>query len=936
MSEDSVFEIFRKNIVDTSGNLHRKAQQFFFQLHFDDAGAFVKCRNDQGEPVDPEPGRYTGALGTVVRFMRQLIDRSDFVVDWEHPSNEIYLHEHGHLIAPLVDSGFFLGPEGGLLHWETDTARLVLRIRKQESDPDACDAAIKLLIGEEEAEGFRFIDDAHLLSNGKVVKVPPVGNRFKALPFFTSSVNIGDLPKFLSIFLSFTENVELDLFGWPLSEGEPIASVPVLIFEKIDYDGALHLRVGEALPGMEENLLNNYGLVRMAFVDHVGQKVWARNIAPGEIEARIQTVSKALHRHIPKKEKKEEETDEGPYLIVKGERFIVPQAVAEEFIHDELPGLLSTFKLMGAENLRSFKVVTTAPKLELRLGHGIDFLQGEASLHLNGEQFSLFDALQQYQRNKYILLSDGTHAIVNQEYMAKLQRLFSKSKGQVQVSFFDLPLVEDMIDEQLANTGLERSRQIFEGFNQIGKSETLFPRIQAELRPYQLQGFHWLRYLHDNGLGGCLADDMGLGKTLQTIALLSSIYPGEVLPSLIVMPRSLLFNWEKELSRFAPSIDFHIYHSQGRDLDEAMRHHLILTTYTMVRNDIEELQGKEFYYVILDESQHIKNVAAQVSRAVLLLNSRHRLSLSGTPIENNLGELYALFRFLNPSMFGSLEHFMQQYANPVQRHNDEQALTDLRKKIYPFVLRRLKKDVLKELPEKIEQVMYVEMPPQHKSLYEQRRTYYQESIKQQIAMKGLQDAKFFVFQALSELRQLASAPESYSNHNIASPKVELLVEQLTDALANGHKALVFVNFVAALQLISEKLTGLGIGHISMSGTTKDRGALVAKFQEDPLCRVFLLTLKTGGTGLNLTAADVVFIFDPWWNRAAENQAIDRSHRMGQKKTVLTYKMIVVGTIEEKILQLQARKADVFDNLISADGASLKNISEEDIDFILEK
>jgi SNF2 family DNA or RNA helicase len=285
-------------------------------------------------------------------------------------------------------------------------------------------------------------------------------------------------------------------------------------------------------------------------------------------------------------------------------------------------------------------------------------------------------------------------------------------------------------------------------------------------------------------------------------------------------------------------------------------------------------------------------------------------------------------------MFGSFENFNQQYLSPIQRNNDKDITADLRKKIYPFILRRLKKDVLTELPDKIEQVLYVEMSDAQRRLYEQRRQYYQEAIQQQVAIRGIQNTQFFVFQALNELRQLASTPEGMSNGAIASPKIEMLMEQLLDAIANKHKALVFVNYLQAIELIGEKLDEQGIEYVSISGSTNNRQQLVDRFQNESNCKVFILPLNTGGTGLNLTAADMVFIFDPWWNKAAENQAVDRAHRIGQQKTVLTYKMITQDTIEEKILLLQEQKSEIFNNIISADSASLKNISEEDIQFML--
>jgi len=434
-------------------------------------------------------------------------------------------------------------------------------------------------------------------------------------------------------------------------------------------------------------------------------------------------------------------------------------------------------------------------------------------------------------------------------------------------------------------------------------------------------------------IGGCLADDMGLGKTLQTIAILANSYPKEKLPTLIVMPRSLLFNWRSEVEKFAPQMSTYTYYGSSRDIVEARKHHLIFTTYALMRNDIESFQEENFFYVILDESQNIKNLQAQTTKAAMLLNGQHRLALSGTPIENNLGELYSLFRFLNPSMFGTVHQFSQNYLAPIQKDNDKAAIQQLRKKIFPFILRRLKKDVLKDLPDKIEQTLFIEMSEKQRKLYENRRSFYKSAIETSIATKGMQQSRFFIFQALNELRQIASTPEKFSEGKIPSPKRELLQEQLMDSVANGHKALVFVNFLATIELICDQLEELGIDFVSMTGATRDRQSLVNRFQNDPNCKVFVMTLKTGGTGLNLTAADTIFIFDPWWNVAAENQAIDRAHRIGQKNKVLAYKLITEGSIEEKILALQQMKKELFDNVISAD-ASLKALSEEDIEYIL--
>ena len=360
----------------------------------------------------------------------------------------------------------------------------------------------------------------------------------------------------------------------------------------------------------------------------------------------------------------------------------------------------------------------------------------------------------------------------------------------------------------------------------------------------------------------------------------------------------------------------------------------MLTTYGTVRADIEELQEVRFHYLVLDESQNTKNPGSQVAQAVLLLKGKYRLALSGTPVENNLTELYSLFRFLNPSMFGTLTDFNCDYNVPISKGDDREAMLELRAKIAPFILRRTKEEVLTELPDKVEQVLYVDMSTEQAALYESRRRFYRDLIDNEVEENGLAKSQFMVLQAFTELRQLASTPESRTEGTVLSAKRELVINELLEATANGHKCLVFASFLGALDSLSDDLNEAGIEHLTMTGAKRDREALVQRFQNDDSVCVFLMTLKTGGVGLNLTAADYVFIYDPWWNRAAETQAIDRTHRIGQKNRVFTYKLVTRKTIEEKMLLLQERKSEILENLVGASSASLKAFSLEDIQFAL--
>ena len=928
MAGNNIFEALKKDRQVSSVSSVGNAVELRFCLLFDEQGAYIEVQNDKGNAVEADYLRYSGVVRSILKSVQSIAQRNDFLVDWENPESKVYLHENDFLIEQLLQSQRWVDSTGNTLKAATGNGLLSLVMNN--TPGEKISSLMQLVINDSLSIEFIFINEAHVYSNGIIAEVTSVGRNFKAVNLFNTILNKDDVQKFLSLFFSYVQNVPLQFeqFKVVFSEDQ-ISTTPLLIFEKIDSDDALLMRVAQVLPGIDASLLTDYELQYFAAVNEIENIIEVKPIDQHSNSEVLQVIEKMLDKHIPKQGKKRMLE-----VVLQDDLFIIPREVAAEFIYKDLPALLTTYKIMGAEKLKAYKISTVRPRLDLKLGHGIDFLEGEATLHFDNESFNLFDALQQYNKNRYILLSDGTHAIMNENYMQKLQRLFKKKKDNVQISFFDLPLIEDLIDEKISGESFVRSKEIFEGFNTLQNSIVKIPKVNATLRPYQQQGFQWLNYLHQNSLGGCLADDMGLGKTLQTICLLSSIYPKQKKPSLVVMPKSLLFNWEKELEKFAPKLTFYTYYSAQRNIEDALEKQIVLTTYSTLRIDIEKLKEKDFYYIILDESQNIKNMQAQTSKAVMLMQSKHRLALSGTPIENNLGELYSLFRFLNPAMFGSIENFNQHYLSPIQKNNDKDVTVELRKKIYPFILRRLKKDVLKELPGKIEQVLYVEMSEPQRKLYEQRRMFYKEAIEQQVAMKGIQQSQFFVFQALNELRQIASTPEGFSNGKIPSPKIELLMEQLLDALANNHKVLIFVNFLNALELIGEKLEEQGIEYISMSGSTKNRQQLVERFQNDAGCKVFLLTLKTGGTGLNLTAADMVFIFDPWWNKAAENQAIDRTHRMGQDKTVLSYKLITQGSIEEKILQLQEKKAEIFNSIISADSASLKSISEDDIQFML--
>lgn len=901
---------------------------FYFLLASDEKGAYVQTVDKQLRNIEADHRYSTGDEGQTLRTLNHIREELQYQISWDGESSEskVYLAAYPYLIFQLIRCRNLLNAQRKTVSAATETALLKLRL---ENDATKIHPSLRLLVEGDEVSEFSFLTDAFVIAENKIHAINAIGENFHQLTFFLDPFPKEMLEQYLSIFYSYITNVELIYDDYEvIFSDSTVSTTSALLFEKVDGDKALYLRMVQSLQELPVGFLEQFNVDWIAALT-LDRKVLLKRIVQSSPEQDIAVLRKQIMQYAPDKSAQKEIYQEGNF-------FIIPSETAGPFLLQALSQLLRTFKLMGTDKLKEYRVKPVQPKLNLTLASGIDFLEGELGVDIEGESFTLRQLLNQYQKQKYITLSDNTRAILDESYIKRLERLFKSKKGakEIQISFFDLPEVEDMLQERLEGEAFVHHREIYEGFNKLPAQKLKLPDVKATLRPYQQEGVKWIKYLHDNNLGGCLADDMGLGKTLQAITMLALLYPKEKKPTLIVMPRTLLFNWQNELARFAPQLTIYTYYGSNRDMKQALKHQLILTTYAIVRNDAEQYCRQNFHYVILDESQNIKNTGAQVTQAVLLLKAKHRLALSGTPIENNLTELYSLFRFLNPAMFGSLDDFNARYTYPIQKDNDKDVLHSLRRKIYPFMLRRLKKDVLKELPDRIDHTLYVEMSEEQARFYEQRRSYYYQQVKQTIATEGIQKSQFVMFQALNELRRIASVPESLSDGAITSPKLELLLESVTEAVSNGHKAVIFFNYIAGIELVSEQLNDNGIDFTSMTGSTRDRKSVVERFQNDPRCRVLLMTLKTGGVGLNLTAADTVYIFEPWWNKAAEEQAINRLHRFGQKAKVLCYSLITQGSIEEKICLLQQRKAELFEGLIGSDTTSAKQLDEEDINYIL--
>ena len=835
------------------------------------------------------------------------------------------------LIPLLIGNDRLTDDKGNLITMQEEMPPIMLSLLKSDKSSDYTPILAAMPDDGRPHIHPTFLSEDMILSEDKIYNIAPVGENFQTIYELVQNFESPFLEQYLSLFLSYFNNIKVNVNGREVRFTNSVEkAVPTIILEKVAPDRALYLRVTQSLESASEELASDFPLTRAVSVDEKGEII-VRNVEYSPIEKETGRLAELVLSSAPDRKAKKD-------VYIDRNFFIIPAETASPFLISHLNEVLESFRLLGSDKLKEYKITTAFPKLKLRLSSGIDFLEGDADVEISGETFTLSDLLSQFRKKKYVTLSDGNRALIDRKYISRLQRLFERrdADGHIKVSFFDLPEVEQLIDSKISGQFATKARKVYEGFNTIKPATQKSVKVDATLRPYQRDGVAWLRYLAKNDLGGCLADDMGLGKTLQAISLLADFHPGAERPSLVVMPRSLLFNWEAELAKFAPQIRVATYYGPERDLDKCLEADVVLTTYAVTRNDIETLKDRKFNSVILDESQNIKNVTSQTSRAVALLDAGHRFALSGTPMENNLVEIYSLFRFLNPTMFGKIEQFNALYTNPIQRDGDMEALSALSRKIYPYMLRRLKKDVLTELPDRIEQTIYVEMSEAQKKLYETRRIAYKNEIEQTISTEGVEKAQFVMFQALAELRRIASVPESLSDNRVTSPKIDELMDSLTSAVQNGHKCVVFFNYIAGIELVADRLERIGIRSETMTGSSSAtaRKKIVSKFQSDPDCKVLLMTLKVGGVGLNLTAADTVYIFEPWWNKAAEEQAINRLHRIGQKATVNAFSIIAVGTIEEKIQLLQQKKAELFDRLISADSSSSKRLSKEDIDFIL--
>jgi len=582
---------------------------------------------------------------------------------------------------------------------------------------------------------------------------------------------------------------------------------------------------------------------------------------------------------------------------------------------------------------------------QMRVSSGVDWLNLDMKFESGGavvREEELRACLEHGRR--LVQLEDGSYAPIDPEkvgdVLTRMAEIYATAGMKDKLPLSQAGRVQDLL-KMVQNAKVSASaKTLFAKIEDIDEIPSVAkPRtLKADLRPYQKDGFSWLVFLHELNSGGILADDMGLGKTVQAIALLlwaKSKYKRKL--NLVVAPTSVVPNWEREIAKFAPGLKTLVWQGPNRSqrAPEIEKADVMITSYALLRRDEELLQALDLRYVILDEAQHIKNPMSQTARSAKKLSSERRLALTGTPIENRLSELWSIFDFVSPGLLGTLKTFEERIARPIDR-GDMDTAQRLRGTIKPFVMRRLKRDVAADLPDKIEQEMIVPLAEEQSKLYKQVLGQVRKSVLSEVEKKGVSKAQIQILAALTRLRQVACDPRLMKLPDTDfdaddSGKLGALREIVDEAIDGNHRVLVFSQFVEMLNHIRAALDTDGVQYEYLDGSTKNRIDRVDRFNEDTSVPVFLISLKAGGTGLNLTGADTVVHFDPWWNPAVEDQATDRAHRIGQTKNVNVYKLIAAGTVEEKILELSAKKRELVSNVLSTEGSPLKGLTKADVD-----
>jgi SNF2 family DNA or RNA helicase len=576
---------------------------------------------------------------------------------------------------------------------------------------------------------------------------------------------------------------------------------------------------------------------------------------------------------------------------------------------------------------------------------GVDWFELQGSVDFEGETIDMAKALAAVSRGERIIeLQDGSQGLLPKAWVDACDSLTQLAHDATDDGLRFLPSQALLVDALLTTMPPAKvDRPFAELRRKLQSLDRIKPKkelasFQGTLRGYQRQGLGWLDFLREFGLGGVLADDMGLGKTVQVLALILAYRTPKKttkLPFLVVAPRSLVYNWIDEAHRFTPKLSVVEYTGPDREVlrDKLDDYDLVLTTYGTLRRDVGFLAKVEFDTVILDEAQAIKNRDSQSAKAARLLVARHRLALTGTPIENHLGELGSILEFLNPGLLGRLPAWEALATGRTPSKKELKLISD---GMRPFILRRTKAQVLPDLPPKTELTLHCNLRDRQRELYDQLRAHYRTSLLERVESQGLSGSTFQVLEALLRLRQVACHPGLVDTdwEQEGSAKLETLFNHVSEVLDEGHKVIVFSQFTRLLAYVRQELDRRETAYAYLDGQTRKRGEVVERFQTDPGCNLFLISLKAGGTGLNLTAAGYVFLLDPWWNPAVEAQAIDRAHRIGQTQPVFAYRLIARDTVEEKILDLQRSKRELADAILEGDGKLISDLTADDLRMLL--
>ncbi|HWA71207.1 MAG TPA: SNF2-related protein [Polyangiaceae bacterium] len=741
-----------------------------------------------------------------------------------------------------------------------------------------------------------------------------------------------------------SELIGLITYGLPKVALEIGAELPELsqVADVIDLEPQFRMRAGGSLTQVEVALRAAYGAREVEVrADGISPPIMIVPPEDGQKRARcIRCDIAAQQRAV------EQLLELGLRADESGEFFVAEGEHAIRFWSEGVGSLPEDWDLYIPEELVGTHVRTAPVAMSARVSSGVDWLSVKISYESDGvgvDREELERCLRE--GKKYVRLSDNSFAPldadrVRQMIDREIELLQAGGKnGKIPLSHAGR--VQDLLSQASDAQVAANTKQLFQRLASIDeiKAAKKPKGLKATLRPYQEQGLSWLSFIHEIGSGGVLADDMGLGKTIQTIALLLNLKAEKKtapLRALIVAPTSVVSNWVREIERFSPTLSTALWHGAGRkdQMEELENANVVITSYALLRRDIDLLKKLRLDYAILDEAQNIKNPLSATAQAAKELGAERRLALTGTPIENRLSEIWSIFEFVSPGLLGPLPKFEEKFARPIDQ-GDSKAAARLRAVIHPFILRRTKIEVAKDLPPKLEVDKLIDLAPDQKAIYLQVLREVRATVMGEVERVGLGKSQLHILAGLTKLRQAAcdprllGLPREFSHED--SGKLSAIRELIDEVESGGHKVLVFSQFVSMLKLIREALDEDKIRYEYLDGSTTDRPERIDRFQTDPTISVFLISLKAGGSGLNLTAADTVIHFDPWWNPAVEDQASDRAHRIGQKKVVTVYRLVAAGTIEEKILQLKQKKKDLVSSVLSEDMGGAKNLSRDDLD-----